>query len=100
MPSPSTDLPEAFVTATTVSLQARREKLMRRLRNQRILIRIVLGLSGCEALFALAAYLNGEYPVARFCAITGFIVFAFAYIAGRAARKKAVNALREVDQPK
>jgi hypothetical protein len=100
MPSPLTDLPDAFVAATTASHQARREKLIRRVRIQRILMRIVLGLSGCEALFALAAYLNGEYAVARFCAVTGCIVFAFAYIAGTAARKKGIDALREADQPK
>jgi hypothetical protein len=99
MPSPFTDLPDAFVAATTASLQAQREKLMRRVRNQRILMRIILGLSGCEALFALAAYLNGDYAVARFCAVTSCIVFAFAYIAGTAARKKAVDALREMDLP-
>jgi hypothetical protein len=98
MPSPVTELPDEFVAATAASLQARREKLTRRVRIQRILVRVILGLSGCEALFALAAYLNSDYTAARFCAVTGCIVFAFAYIAQIAARKKAVDALREMDQ--
>jgi hypothetical protein len=86
--------------AIAASFQSRREKLTRRLRIQTILVRLILGLSGCEALFALAAYLNGDYSAASFCAITGCIVFTFAYIAQIAARKKAVDALREADKSK
>jgi hypothetical protein len=99
MPSSLTDLPDEFVVATMASLRARRDKLVRRVRIQRIGMRIVFGLSTCEALFALAAYLNGDYAAARFCAVAGCIVFVFAYIAGAAARKKALDALREADQP-
>jgi hypothetical protein len=100
MTIPLIETPDALDAATAASLQNRREKLMRRVRNQRMLMRIILGLSGCEALFALAAYLNGDYAAARFCAVTGCIVFAFAYIAQTAARKKTADALREMDQPK
>jgi hypothetical protein len=100
MPSPSTDLPDQFVVATAASLQARREKLVRRVRNQRIRMLIALGLSGCVALSAFVAYLIGDYAAARGCAMTAFIVFAFTCIAGAAARKKAVDALRATDQPK
>jgi hypothetical protein len=99
MPSPLTDLPDAFVAATTASLQAQREKLMRRVRNQRIRMRIALGLSGCVALFALAAYLIADYAAARFCATSACVVFAFTCIVVAAARKRAVDALRETDQP-
>jgi hypothetical protein len=99
MPNPLTDLPDSFVAATAASLQAQREKLTRRVRIQRILMRIVFGLSACEALFALAAYLNGDYAAASFCAVMGCFVLAFAYIAQTAARKKAVDALRESDRP-
>ena len=95
---PSQDTHDVLDTLIATSLQARREKLVRRVRMQKVLVRIVFGLSACEALFALAAYLNGDYAAARFCAITGCIVFAFAYIAQVAARKKAVAALREMDQ--
>jgi hypothetical protein len=93
-----TFIPDKLDAAIAASLQAQREKLMRRVRIQKILVRVILGLSGCEALFALAAYLNGDYAAARFCAVTGCIVLAFAYIAQIAARQKAVDALREMDQ--
>jgi hypothetical protein len=98
MPIPLIETPDALDAAIAASLQARREKLVRGVRNQGILMRVILGLSGCEAVFALAAYLNGDYAAARFCALTGCIVFAFAYIAQIAARKKAVDALREIDR--
>ena len=88
MPNPVTDLPDEFVAASAASLPSRRQKLTRRLRTQKMLVHIVFGLSACEALFALAAYLNGDYSAAKFCAVKGCIVFAFAYIAQVAARKK------------
>jgi hypothetical protein len=98
MPSPVTDLPHEFVVATATSLKAKREKLMRRMRNQRIRVRVILCLSGCEALFALAAYLYGDYAAARFCAVTGCVLFGFAYIIGAAARNKAADEVRGMDQ--
>jgi hypothetical protein len=71
---------------------------VRRVRNQKIRMAIALGLSGCIALFALAAHLIGDHAAARFCAMNACIVFAFTCIAGAAARKRAVEALREMDQ--
>jgi hypothetical protein len=100
MPIPLIETPDALDAATAASLQARREKLVRGVRNQRIRMRIAFGLSGCVALFALAAYLIGDYAAARGCAMTACVVFAFTCISGAAARKKAVEALREADQPK
>jgi hypothetical protein len=100
MPIPSIETPDALDAAAAASLHSRREKMVRRVRNQRIRMRIALGLSGCVALFALVAYLIGDYAAARGCAMTACIVFAFTCIAGAAARKKAVNALRETDKPK
>jgi hypothetical protein len=99
MPIPLIETPDALDAATAASLQARREKLARRVRNQRIRMRIALALSGCVALFALAAYRIGDYAAARFCAFTGCIVFAFAYVVGVAARKRAADALRAMDRP-
>jgi di/tricarboxylate transporter len=98
MPNPLTDTPDALDTAIAASLQARHEKLLRRARNQRIRMGIALALSGCVALFALAAYLIGDYAAARFCAMTACIAFAFTFITGAAARKRAVEALRETDR--
>jgi hypothetical protein len=99
MPTSLIDALDALDAATAASLQARREKLARGVRNQRIRTRIALGLSGCVALCALAAYLIGDYAAARGCGMTACVVFAFTCIAGAAARKKAVDALREADRP-
>lgn len=49
MPSPSTDMLDALDVAIAASLQTRREKLLGRVRNQRIRVYIALGLSGCVA---------------------------------------------------
>ena len=92
MPSRLTNLPEEFAVATAASLQAQREKLVRRVRNQRIRVRIALVLSGCIALFALTAYLIGDYAAARLCAMAACVTLAFTIITGAAARKKAVDA--------
>jgi hypothetical protein len=99
MLSPLTDTPDALDLATAASLQARREKLLRGVRNQRIRMGIALALSGCIALFALAAYVIDDYAAARFCAMSACIVFAFTIITGSASRKRALDALRESDRP-
>ena len=98
MPISSIETPDALDAAIAASLQARREKAVRRVRNQRIRMFIALGLSGCIALFALAAYLIGNYAAARFCAMTACVAFAFALITGAAGRKRVIEALRETDQ--
>jgi hypothetical protein len=99
MPSPLTDIPDALDAAIAASLQTHRENLLRRVRNQRIRVLTALGLSGCVALFALAAYLIGDYAAARSSAMTAGIVLAFTCITGLAARKRALDALRDADQP-
>jgi hypothetical protein len=99
MPIPMIKTPNALDEVVAASVQAQREKLMRRVRIQRILMRIVFGLSTCEALFALAAYLSGDYAAARFCALTSCVVFAFAYSAQISARKRALDALRATADP-
>jgi hypothetical protein len=85
--------------AINASRQARRQNLARRLRNQKIRTRIVLGQTGCIGLFAIAASLIGDYAAARFCAMMSCIVLAFSLVAGAAARKKTADALRETDRP-
>jgi hypothetical protein len=100
MPSPSTDLPDMLDVAIAAGVQARREKLGRRVRNHRIRMFIALGLAGFVAIFALAAYLIGDYAAARFCAMTGCVAVTFTFITGAAARKRAIEALRETDRPK
>jgi hypothetical protein len=100
MPTPLIETADAMDAAIAATLLTRCEKLIRRVRNQRIRMRIALGLSTCIALFALTAYLIGDYAAARFCAMSAFIVFAFTIITGAAARKRAVDALRKADQSK
>jgi len=100
MPIPLIENPDLLDAAIAASLEARRENFLRRVRNQKIRMRIALGLSGCVALFAMAAYLIGDYAAARSSAMTACVVFAFTCITGVAARKRAVDALREADQPK
>ena len=97
---PSQDTHDVLDTLIATSLQARREKLVRRVRNQKIRLLIALGLSGCVALFACAAYLIGDHAATRFCAMTAYLVFTFTCITGLAARKRALDTLREADQPK
>ena len=99
MPSSSTVLPDMLDLAIAASLHARREELVRRVRTQKIRLLIALGLSGCVALFVLAAYLIGDHAAARSLAMTAYLVFTFTCIAGLAARKRALDALREADQP-
>jgi uncharacterized membrane protein YbhN (UPF0104 family) len=99
MASLLTDTPAALDAAIAASLQSRREKAVRRLRNQKIRLLIALGLSVCVALFALAAYLIGDHAAARPLAMTAYLVFGFTCVTGLAARKRAADALREADQP-
>jgi hypothetical protein len=99
MPRPSTEMLDTLEVAIAASLQARREKLHRRVRNQKIPLLIALGLSGCVALFALAAYLIGDHAAARSLAMTAYLVFGFTCITGLAARKRALDALREANEP-
>jgi len=61
---------------------------------------IALGLSGCVALFALAAYLIHDHAAARSLAMTAYLVFGFTCITGLAARQRAVDALRDAEEPK
>jgi hypothetical protein len=96
---PTQDIPDILDTLIAASLQSRREKMQRRVCNQRIRMLTALGFSGCVALFALAASLIHDHAAARSLAMTGYLVFGFTCVTGLAARKRAVDALREADQP-
>jgi hypothetical protein len=96
---PGQDTLDVLDTLTAASIPSRREKLVRRVRNQKTRLLIALGLSGCVALFALAAYRIGDHAAARSLAMIAYLVFTFTCITGLAARKRALDALREADQP-
>ena len=96
---PGQDTLDVLDTLIATGLQARRGTLVRRVRNQKIRLLIALGLSGCVALLVLTAYLIGDHAAARSLATTAYLVFTFTCITGLAARKRALDALREADQP-
>jgi hypothetical protein len=99
MQGPSNDIPQAFDAAIAANEHARREKLVRAVRNQTIRTRVAFALSGCVAVFALAAFfVAGDIEATAIIAMIACVSFGFAFIAGRANQKKAVDALREVDQ--
>jgi hypothetical protein len=98
MSSPLTNTSDSLDAEIAKDLAVRREKLVRGVRNQRIRARIGFGLSGCIVLFAGAAHLLGDSAAAVFCAVTACGSFGFSYVAGRAAHKRAVDALRQTDR--
>jgi hypothetical protein len=67
--------------------------------NQRIRSRVAFALSGCIALFALAAlFLAGDREAATILAMMTCVAFAVSSSAGKAGLKKAVDWLQEMDQ--
>jgi hypothetical protein len=89
---------EGWDAATKEYLQSRRDNLLRASRRQRILSRVAVGLSGLIALGIPIALLAGDFSAARTIAMTFCITFTFTYIGGKAGRKKALDALRRMDQ--
>ena len=99
MSPPLIDIPQALDLAIATSRLARREKLVRAVRNQRIRTQVALGLSGCVALFALVAFFFvGDREAAVVIAAIACLTFGMAYFGGKAGMNKAVESLREVDQ--
>jgi len=98
MHSPLIDTPQALDEAIAASRTTRREKLERAVRNQSIRTRVAYVLAGCIALFALVAFAAGDRAAATFITAIACTTIIFTFIAGEASRKKAVDALREMDQ--
>jgi hypothetical protein len=98
MPSPLIGTPQALDEAVAASRTTHQEKLERAVRNQRIRTRVAFVLAGCIALFALVAFSAGDREAATFIAAIACTTITFTFIAGRAGRKKAVDALRKMDQ--
>jgi uncharacterized membrane protein YadS len=92
------DTPQALDVAIAANLQARREKLVRTIRNQRLRTGVGFGLCGCMALFALATFfLADDHEAATIIAIMTCVLAGFTYVAGKAGRKKEVDSLRELN---
>jgi hypothetical protein len=99
MPSSLIATPQALDAAIAASRQARRDKLVRAVRNQRIRTWVACSLAGCIVLFAFLAFfvahdLEAATGLSMMASITVFVVAA----AGSAGRKRALNALQEMDQ--
>jgi hypothetical protein len=98
MSSPLIATPQALDAAIVASRQIHRERLVRAVRNQRIRTWVACWMTGCIVFFAfLAFFVAHDLEAARvlsvIAVITGFIVA----IAGSAGRKRALNALKEID---
>jgi hypothetical protein len=99
MLSPLIDTPQALDAAIAASRHARREKLVRAVRNQRIRTRVAFGLSVGVPIFALVAFFfAGDYEAAVILALMSCMTFGVTYSAGKSGQKKAVDSLREIDQ--
>jgi hypothetical protein len=99
MTSSFINTPQALDAAIAAGREARREKLLRTVRNQRIRIRVVLAMSGCVAIGALAAFfLADDREAAAVIAMMAFVSAIFAIISGQAARKKVLESSRPTDQ--
>jgi len=93
--------PEALDTLIAASLQSRRDKLVRAIRNQRIRTRFGFACSASIALLSLAAiFFAHDNEAATILAIMACLTFGFAYFVGKASQKKLADSLRRFDKPK
>ena len=99
MQSPLIDTPQALDAAIAASRQARREKLVRAVRNRRIRTRMAFAISVSIAIFALTAFFLAHDPeAAAILAMMACVTFGVTYTAGKTGQKKAADSLREMDQ--
>lgn len=99
MPSPLINTPQALDAAIAASRHARRERLVRAVRNQRIRARVAFGLSAGVAICALIAFFfAGDHEAGVIVALMACMSFGWTYAAGKTGQKKAVDSLREMDQ--
>ena len=99
MGDPLIDTPQALDFAIAASLQVRRERLVRAVRNQGLRAGIAFGLSGCLALLALAAFFVAhDIEASAVITFMTFLTFALTCWASKLGRSKVVNELREMDQ--
>jgi hypothetical protein len=100
MPEQLIDTSQDLDAALAASLQSRRERLERAVRNQRLRMRVAFASSGLIAIFAVTALLAKDSKAAAFLAAMACVTFAFVGMSGIAARKRVAEALRELDWPK
>lgn len=89
------DILDALIAA---ALKSRVENLVRTARRQTILSRVALGGAGLLVLGVPAALFAGDRLGAGIIVMIACIALGFAYFAGKAGRKKALESLRQLDQ--
>lgn len=98
MPSPSIETPEAFEAAIEASLQVRRERLLRAVRNRGMRTGIALGLAASMVVLAFTAFVAGDREAATLIALMAFLTAGVICVARNAGLKKALDSLREMDR--
>jgi O-antigen/teichoic acid export membrane protein len=92
------DTPQTLDAAIAAQRRARRVKLQRSIRSQRIRTRVSFAMTGCVALFALAAFfLAHDREAAVILTIITCVSFGVNYSAGKVGRKKAIDSLRDFE---
>jgi hypothetical protein len=97
MPSPLIDTPEALDAATASAIQSRREKLLRIVEGKGIRIRVAYACTAGVAIFALAAFLAGDRLAAKILGVEACMLIGFVLVATKAARRKALRELQEMN---
>jgi hypothetical protein len=99
MSSPLIATPQALDAAIAASRQSHRERLVRAVRNQRIRTWVACGLTGCIVLFAfLAVFVAHDLEAARALSVIAAITVFIVATASNAGRRRALNALKEIDR--
>jgi hypothetical protein len=96
MPSPLIDTPEALDASTATAIQARREKLLRIAEGKGIRVRVAYACVACVAIFAVVALLAGDRLAATIQGIEACLLSGFVFIGTKAARRKALRELQEM----
>jgi hypothetical protein len=98
MRNPLIDTAQALDAAIAANRLARRDKLTRAVRNQRIRTRVAFALTGCIAIFGLAFSFAGDHEADAVIAMIASVTFGVVYIGGKTGHRKAVDSLHEMDQ--
>jgi hypothetical protein len=94
----SEETPDILDALIAASLKARVENLVRAARRQRMLSRVALSGAVLVVLGVPAALLAGDRLAATIIALIASLALGFAYLAGKAGRKKALESLRQLGQ--
>ena len=97
MPSPSIDTPEALNAAIATARQTRRKKLLHVAEGKAIRIRLAYGCTAFVALCAVGAVWAGDRLAVALLGILAYVVVTVVCITIRAARRRALRELQEME---